>query len=228
MMHRPAHTLLRNIAGFAVFLFGGGLPALFAVILWRHKASLKTEATFGKFGFLYDGYSIDRGLFYWESVTMMRKAAVVAIGSLIKDGYQQIVFAIALMTVSLALQASYNPYMSPRLNRMEVTSLMGILATQLIALFYLRADAQAADCIGADPDIVVDDVGTQCSTIMERKQRQEVLVTAVLVILNLTIMLGFGAVLVRTCWKDGRRYIATAMSDDDDDALKGTRKGLIC
>lgn len=208
------HNLLRLVAGFAIFAFGGGLPALFAYILWRSKGTLKSKATFSRFGQLYDGYSIDRGLFWWESLAMMRKAAVVFIGSVVKDPYQQIIFSIALMVLSLALQSANNPYISRKLNRMETISIMGILGTQLISLLYLRADAMTSDCIKLDPSAVVDDQGTTCQTLLDRKANQEYAITSVLVIINLVIVGGFASILFRSCYREARAYVLESLRDE--------------
>jgi hypothetical protein len=97
------HNGFRGLAGLLISFFGAGFPLLFAYILRRQRTELSKPETFARFGFLYDGYSIDRGMFAWESAVMVRKAAVVMIGSLVKDEYRQIFSSVSLLAVTLYL-----------------------------------------------------------------------------------------------------------------------------
>jgi len=89
---------------------------LFAALLRRNRAELHKPEVFARLGFLYDGYSVRRGMFAWESVVMVRKAAIVMIGSLIKDAYRQIFASVALLIIALFLQANFQPYEKKRFN----------------------------------------------------------------------------------------------------------------
>jgi hypothetical protein len=95
------HNGFRALAGLLIAFFGAGFPFLFAKLLNRHKDELQKPEVFARLGFLYDGYTVERGMYMWESVVMVRKAAVVMIGSLIKDEYRQIFAAVTLLVFSL-------------------------------------------------------------------------------------------------------------------------------
>lgn len=110
------HNGFRGLAGLLISFFGAGFPLLFAYILRRQRTELSKPETFARFGFLYDGYSIDRGMFAWESAVMVRKAAVVMIGSLVKDEYRQIFSSVSLLAVTLYLQTTYQPYEETQFN----------------------------------------------------------------------------------------------------------------
>ena len=43
-----------------------------------------------KYGFLYDGYDLSRGLWWWEMVILLRKIALVACIVSIKDDFLQV------------------------------------------------------------------------------------------------------------------------------------------
>jgi hypothetical protein len=130
------------------------------------------------------------------------------------------------MLISLALQAANNPYASRKLNRMETVSILGILCTQLISLYYLRADAQAGACLGNPATLVVDQAGTTCEAILRRQAEQEAIITAVLVLINLVIILGFLSIVMRSFIVDGRQYLlgSTLRTNDEDSWLAQVRR----
>jgi hypothetical protein len=43
-----------------------------------------------RFGFLYNGYSLDRNMYWWESVVMLRKLSIVLVGVLVSDPFDQV------------------------------------------------------------------------------------------------------------------------------------------
>ena len=100
------HNGFRGLAGLLIAFFGAGFPLLFAALLRRNRAELHKPEVFARFGFLYDGYSVSRGMFAWESVVMVRKAAIVMIGSLVKDEYDQIFASVSLLVVVLFLHST--------------------------------------------------------------------------------------------------------------------------
>ena len=39
---------------------------------------------------MYDGYDVDRGLYWWEALVLLRKCMVVAIGSFVVSPFVQV------------------------------------------------------------------------------------------------------------------------------------------
>jgi len=99
------------------------------------------------YGFLYDGYSISRGLFWWEVLVLGRKCAVVALASFVSSQFvqvrrrsggvtsacltglcfpspQQMFLATILIVTALMLHLGLRPYESMSLHRLESVSLL--------------------------------------------------------------------------------------------------------
>jgi hypothetical protein len=193
----PLHNGFRALAGLLIAFFGIGFPLLFAALLWRNRANLHKPEVFARFGFLYDGYSTKRRLFVWESVVMVRKAAIVMIGSLIKDAYRQIFASVALLIVSLFLQANFQPYIMKRFNVVECISLVVVMLSQLLCMFYLRSDSLDAQCAGQNAVFVVDAQGTTCAEVFASSQTSSFVTTAGLVLINVGFVAVMAVAIVR-------------------------------
>ena len=201
------HNLFRGLAGLLIGFFGLGFPALFAYLLHQRRTQLHEKEVFERLGFLYDGYVLENGLYAWESIVMMRKAAVVMIGSLVKDAWYQIAASITLMTFSLFLQAQNQPYETRLFNVIEAVAIVGIILTQLCSMFYLRVDSFAAACLGAEPTMIVDAQGTTCADIGSARAANDIIVTIAMVALNFLLVGGITMILVRTVvaeWREAK------------------------
>jgi hypothetical protein len=114
------------------------------------------------YGFLLAGYNPDRGaiVIIWEVIIMIRKLAIAMIATIAKDAFLQITLALALVVVSLVLQARFSPFErssvvgedgaigrgSDILNTVETISLMCLVFTQIVSILYLYIDSgQAPD-----------------------------------------------------------------------------------
>jgi hypothetical protein len=184
------HNGFRALAGLLIAFFGAGFPFLFAKLLNRHKDELQKPEVFARLGFLYDGYTVERGMYMWESVVMVRKAAVVMIGSLIKDEYRQIFAAVTLLVFSLFLQANFQPYETRLFNIIECVSLVTIIMTQLISMFYLRTESQMKQCMGESDVFVIDLQGTTCAQVKASASVNDLFTTILLALVNLIFILG--------------------------------------
>ena len=182
------HNGFRGLAGVLIAFFGAGFPLLFAALLRRHRTELHRPRVFARLGFLYDGYAIERSMYAWESVVMVRKAAVVMIGSLIKDAYQQIFASVALLIVALFLQAFFQPYAKRAFNLLECTALVVVMLTQLMSMFFLRSDSLSAQCEGQSDVFVVDAQGTTCAEVSQSARTSAVLTTAGMALLNIAFL----------------------------------------
>ena len=126
-------------------LYNLGFPLFILWILRRHRKELHTPRISSRFGFLYQGYSMSRGVYWWEAVVMVRKLAIIMAGSLIDDPWYQIICGISILVVSLVLQVKLAPHDRSLFNRLEAAILSVLCLTQLISLVYLRAETVLYD-----------------------------------------------------------------------------------
>jgi len=198
-----AHRIATVGAAVGILLFGGGVPLSFAFMLQRQRQRLDDPIVFRRFGFLYDGYDIRRGLYWWEAVVMVRKALVIAIGALTPDPFMQLFSSTLLLVAAVVLQAVFRPYSSTFHNTVELAAQAGILGTVLVSMFYLRADSQRSTCSAQDDDAETD-MGTACSTAVRSAQAAETGATVVLLLINFCVVLGLGLLIVRASWTPER------------------------
>ena len=182
--YTPLHNGFRGLAGLLIAFFGAGFPLVFAFVLRRQRAQLADAAVFARLGFLYDGYALDRGAFAWESVVMVRKAVVVMIGSLVKDAYNQLFSSVTLLVLALLLQSFFQPYKTRFFNVVEGASLATVILTQMLSMFYLRADSLVNVCAGKSAVFVVDEQGTTCADVTGAAATYNLLTTVALASLN--------------------------------------------
>jgi hypothetical protein len=204
----PAHKTAMVLAGVLIVLFMGGFPLMFAFILRRRRDQLNAPRVFEKFGFLYDGYSIDRGMYAWESIIMVRKAGVVMIGALVRDSYFQIIAATIFMTTFLFLQAYFHPYNRRMYNVMESVSLLGIIMTQTISTFFLRSENLMSGCSGASLSKVVDVSGRTCRDVQNSAATSDIVTTFLLAAINVILLLAMLGVMFHNWRSDGKRLPA--------------------
>jgi len=140
----PAHVSSVVAAYVVLAVFGAGFLA-FVVWALRPKSTLPKETRQG-FAFLSLGY--EPAYEGWEAVVLLRKAALVLIGSLVSDASSQTILALAVLSVSRWLQERYKPY---RLDRLETVSLMTLLRTSMLSALYLQTrggqDAMATNAL---------------------------------------------------------------------------------
>ena len=66
---------------------------------------------------------------------------VVLLGSVVTDAYFQVSGAVVLMSVSLLVLAVLQPYKKRIFNVLEAVALLAVIVTEVVCIFYLRADA---------------------------------------------------------------------------------------
>ena len=191
----PAYTAAQVAAGVVIFAFGFGFPALFAYVLWRRRASLSHPETFSRFGFLYDGYKTQRGLFMFESLVMLRKSGVVLLGSVISDAYFQVSGAVVLMSVSLLTLAVLQPFKKRIFNVLEAATVLAVIVTEVVCIFYLRADAVVAPCTGAQPGFVPAGQASTCAQLLDFKRTSDVGVTFLLCLITIGVIAALAGVI---------------------------------
>ena len=164
-------------AGTMALSFNIGMPLLLAWFLRRNKSRLREPEIFSRFGFLYQGYSVSRGRYAWESVVMLRKFIIVMVASTVEDPWYQAITGITIVVVALVLQAALQPYDNDLYNRLETAVLSVLAATQIISLVYLRSE------------MVV--------LATTERQRIDLVVTILLVLLNGAMLLTLATFIVR-------------------------------
>jgi hypothetical protein len=128
----------------------------------------------------------------WESIVLLRKAAVVMIGALLtRDGYMQATAAVFLLTAALVAQSTVRPFARTLFNVLETVGLCGLIATVLISVFYLRAQELTDDCTNLAADTLVEPLGVTCAELLARRQATEDGVTSALALLNLAVVGSF-------------------------------------
>ncbi|RYE99726.1 MAG: hypothetical protein EOO41_00635 [Methanobacteriota archaeon] len=140
-----AHTIVVAVAAVILALFGAGIPALIVCLLRRRRLRLHEEESVAQFGFLYSGYDVARGMYWWEALVLARKAGVVLLASLISDAYISTFAAIIVTFLALCAHALFRPYRSQLFNLLEGGSLATLCVTQMVCILYLRTEQLAAD-----------------------------------------------------------------------------------
>ena len=127
-------------AGCIGLAFNVGMPVLLWWFLRRNKHRLYDSKIFRRFGFLYQGYSVSRGRYAWESVVLLRKFIIVMVGSTVEDPWYQAIAGISIVGVALVLQTIFRPYDTRLYNQLETAVLSVVATTQVVSLVYLRSE----------------------------------------------------------------------------------------
>lgn len=75
---------------------------------------------------------------------MVRKVAVLMVASIVKDAYFQTFYALLITVTSLLAQLSWHPYNDPVFNRLESSTLVALVLTQMVSIMYLRSEETVA------------------------------------------------------------------------------------
>ena len=169
----------------------------------RSSEEYNTTSMRSRYAFLYNGYTTDRSRIVasWESIVMLRKLAVTLVGSMIKDPYLQIMFALLILVVSALATAYVEPYETAWLNLLDILGLFVLIITQILSIIYFYVAVAASPF--ADPDVI------------------EVLVTTLLFIFNaLVLLILFGFFVTETIGlreklKERRSKVVKVASEDE-------------
>lgn len=114
-----------------------GIPLFTFLVLFQNSSLLGNRSVKQKYGFLYNGFH--RRSYYWEVVTILRKEIVAAISVfLIQQGtVVQSMLLLLTMLIFLLLTIRISPYERPKLNKLEIQSLLALSLTVFTGLFYL-------------------------------------------------------------------------------------------
>ncbi|RYG55948.1 hypothetical protein EON66_04085 [archaeon] len=135
-----------SIAAIAVLVaFGAGIPLAVYGLLHNRRHKLGDSAVFSKYGFLYMGYDLGRGMYWWESTVLVRKAGIVMLGSIISDPYYAILAATLATFAATVAHLWFRPYTTPLFNNIEGASLTVLCTTQILCILYLRSQQHVED-----------------------------------------------------------------------------------
>jgi hypothetical protein len=132
-----SYATLRNWAFAHLFVYGIGFP-LFNIALTKVMAAVSMGGDLDDakrlFFFVTGGYAGKR--WYWESVVLARKAAVVAVAFAISDARLRVYGGMWTMAFAFALNAIVQPYDDVLLYRLETSSLMAISLSLNLSLLF--------------------------------------------------------------------------------------------
>ena len=129
-----------------------GIPWLAWSLLREHKARLKNEQVIERYGFLYKGYK--QRTYYWESLVMFRKVAMIFIAVFLRSTGTRIqalvVFILLLFFVILTVEKK--PYLTRKLNNLELISLVTSCVTIYCGFFFLSSSETTSASFNTNKD----------------------------------------------------------------------------
>jgi len=130
------HMFFCAVAAIGIVLYTIGIPACGVFTLYYNRERLDSDEMFlQRFGWWYDGYDLSRGLWWWESVVVMRKVMLAATATLARTQDLQVLLASLTLTLCLCVQVAWNPYQNHTLNLLE---------TGCIAVLYIIVTSTTA------------------------------------------------------------------------------------
>ena len=142
--HDAAHVAAMITAGSLALLLNVLFPLALVFVLRRNRRKLNEVRVQARYGFLYMGYSIDRGLYWWEVVVLYRKFSVLMVASSISDTFFQSLVGISVIVVFFVIQTNFRPYDDALLNRLEMMVMTCLCFTQVVSLGYFRSSVDAS------------------------------------------------------------------------------------
>jgi hypothetical protein len=127
-----------------VLIYPVGIPAFFAVLMFRERDQIHDAVNKKKYGFLFKDYAM--AFFFWEIWDLIRKILLSGILIFFNRGsVGQIVLAMCIALFALELQLRIMPYESHTANWIQVLSFNCILLTLMGALLLKVEMVQGVD-----------------------------------------------------------------------------------
>ena len=139
--YNAAHIGGMVVAAIVGLLFNIGFPVGLYLFLRKREKRLSDPDVFARLGFLYQGYSMKRRMFAWESVVLLRKFLIVVFAATLDDPWFQALAGIGIVAAALFLQLRFHPYDDQLFNRLELLVLLTLGITQVTTLMYLRSES---------------------------------------------------------------------------------------
>ena len=116
----------------ASLLYTLGLPLFLVLFVKRNRRQLHTKALVEKYGFMYQGYSVLRGLSWWEAVQMLKKSVCLLVATTIPDASVKSSVLTGLLVTFIVLQLLKAPYDAPLHNGLETLSLLVLIFSHIL------------------------------------------------------------------------------------------------
>ena len=139
------HTIVMIFAGLGLALYTIGIPAIaFCMIRRQHrrgradvtKRGLHSPRFRRVFGFLYLGYDLNRDLYWWEGLVLLRKVLMAGLAVFSVSPYLQSYIALVALTCFLVIHVHARPFTIPAMNALEALSLSASTFTQMGSIIY--------------------------------------------------------------------------------------------
>ena len=123
----------------ALLLWVLGIPLATWLLLYESQDQLYTKTIKSKYGFLFNGYQPSS--YYWESVIMYRKVAMIFVSVFLQAlGTRIQAFSVFLLIIFfVVLTAKKRPYLTRQLNELEQISLITSGITIYSGIFFLSS-----------------------------------------------------------------------------------------
>ena len=121
-----------------------------------HNAAMdKIKNVYVKYGFLFDGYELER--WYWEIVVVGRKICLISLASYwANEVHKQTLMAVVLTIICLTAQQYYMPFEHDEVDDMETFSLFTACMTFTLGQFLFTIQAGSTDAVVLSFAIVVN------------------------------------------------------------------------
>jgi len=128
----------------ALFSYVLGIPAFAYLILRKNQHHLHEPKKRAMFGFLTNGYNLQRA-WYWEVIVMLRKTSVVAVAVLFRPAGPQTQCVVTLLVIvtCIAMHVSKRPYDFQLLHDLDLGALIISLITLLFVLLFIKSEDKA-------------------------------------------------------------------------------------
>lgn len=123
-------------------VYGFGIPAFYTGLVWWRRKYLSSSRMLRYFGWIYDGFAVERGMWWFEAAIMLRKLVFVALPIVIGDSQMQLIGGAGVLVAVLALQLKLQPFDVPFLNNLEAFALTGNFSLFFGMLVYVTANAR--------------------------------------------------------------------------------------
>ncbi len=138
--------------GVGLIVWVVGIPWLGWAILREHRHRLGNTEVRERYSFLFNGYKLRT--YYWETFVMFRKVVMIFIAVFLRSLGTRIqaftVFLLLLFFVILTVERK--PYVTRRLNNLEVISLVTSCITIYSGFFFLSAEDSSSASFDANKD----------------------------------------------------------------------------
>lgn len=127
----------RAVAPIFLALYGVGIPALAAGVLYRNRDMLQSRRVLKYLGMMYDG--LRRSAYLWEPAITLRKLLFLAIAVLVTDTMLQLLVGLMALTIVFGLHLYMRPFEERALNALEGLALFANLMLYFGLLVFMLA-----------------------------------------------------------------------------------------